>query len=129
MLLLLLASRLVEAGFFPRFIFRRFQLLGAEHGYYRWPRPGLLLCLSGASEWLPGVRGGRVLFGFRFLRSLRRPRGCLPGAFCAAPSGCQGFVLQFVQQWYALFFAETSISRRNCVLWFAKRVGASAVRH
>ena len=41
MLLLLLAAGLVEAGFFPRFIFRGFELLGAEHAY-RWARPGLL---------------------------------------------------------------------------------------
>ena len=43
MLLLLLAAGLVEAGFFSRFVLGRFELLGAEHGYYRWARPGLLL--------------------------------------------------------------------------------------
>ncbi len=42
MLLLLLASRFVQAGFFPSFVLGRFELLGAEHGY-RWARPGLPL--------------------------------------------------------------------------------------
>ena len=52
MLLLLLASRFVEAGLFSSLVLGRFELLRAEHDY-RWPRPGLLLWLSGASEGLP----------------------------------------------------------------------------
>ena len=66
MLLLLLASRLIEAGFFPRFIFRGLELLGAEHGYYRWPRPGLLL--RGWTRPMAARRraAGRVLCNFNF---------------------------------------------------------------
>jgi hypothetical protein len=59
-LLLLLAAGLVQSSFFPRFIFRGLELLGAEHGY-RWARPVVLLRLSGASKGCPTAAGGQVL--------------------------------------------------------------------
>ena len=65
MLLLLLPSRFVEAGFLPSFIFGCLQLLRAEHAY-RWPRPVVLLCLSGVRMAARRRAAGRVLCVFDF---------------------------------------------------------------
>ena len=40
---------------------------------------------------------------------------------CSAERLPQGFVLQIALAWYPLLFAETSMSRRNCVLRCATR--------
>ena len=65
MLLLLLPSRFVEAGFFSSLVLGRFELLGAEHDY-RWARPGLLL--RGCTRPMAARRraAGRVLCVFDF---------------------------------------------------------------
>ena len=94
MLLLLLASRFVEAGFFSSLVLGRFELLRAEHGYYRWPRPVVLLCLSGTSKGLPGARGGRVLCVFDFCAACGARAAAYQALFAQRLSGCQGFVLQ-----------------------------------
>ena len=129
MLLLLLASRFVEAGFFSSLVLGRFELLGAEHGYYRWARPGLLL--RGWTRPMAARRraAGRVLCNFNFCAACGARAAAYQALFAQRLSGCQGFVLQIALAWYPLFFAKTSISRRKCVLWCAKRLGASAVRH
>ena len=66
MLLLLLAAGLVEAGFFSSLVLGRFELLRAEHGYYRWPRPGLLLRGCARPRAARRRAAGRVLCVFDF---------------------------------------------------------------
>ena len=98
MLLLLLASRFIQAGLLPRFVLGGLELLGAEHGY-RWARPVVLLRLSGASKGCPTAAGGQVLCNFNLWAACGARAAAYEALFVQRRAAAKALFLQFVLAW------------------------------